>query len=187
MEISSEQKRIHLQQLLFCGQDSCQKMFTCILYITRCLSPVIRCLRSKNHPWHKVGEVVPEHSINLEEEKTAVTFFCEAMTGRCMVFANIVRCIYKTGAHNLSSDGWAQRTILDANGLRRSKGYGEFLKAIGTHQVRSLTTIDAPQGINLEEKTYIFQKKKSMHGCRNTFTWVKEGKTISEGIGTYQR
>lgn len=160
MEISSEQKRIHLQQLLFCGQDSCQKMFTCILYITRCLSPVIRCLRSKNHPWHKVGEVVPEHSINLEEEKTAVTFFCEAMTGRCMVFANIVRCIYKTGAHNLSSDGWAQRTILDANGVRRSKGYGEFLKAIGTHQVRSLTTIDAPQGINLEEKTYIFQKNK---------------------------
>ena len=78
-----------------------------------------------------------------------------------MVFANIVRCIYKTGAHNLSSGGWAQRTnSTHANGVRRSKGYGEFLKAIGTHQVRSLTTIDAPQGINLEEKTYIFQKKK---------------------------
>jgi len=64
--------------------------------------------------------------IDLEEEKTAVTFFCVAMAGRCMVANSIVTCIYKTGAHNLSSDGWEQRTILDANGVRRSKGKSNF-------------------------------------------------------------
>ena len=43
-----------------------------------------------------------------------------------MVANSIVTCLYKTGAHNLSSDGWEQRTIFDANGVRRSKGNSNF-------------------------------------------------------------
>ena len=39
-----------------------------------------------------------------------------------MVANSIVICIYKTGAHNLSSDGWEQRTIFDANGVGEAKG-----------------------------------------------------------------
>lgn len=66
------------------------------------------------HVRYVTGKSMLRREINLEEEKAAVAFFCEAMTGRCMVANNIVTCIYKTGAHNLSSDGWEQRTILDA-------------------------------------------------------------------------